>query len=113
MLEHNSYAQEKYFYKVVTDTIPINFDNVYLINRVTILPGSETITLRVKILKKGDYKITYEKGAFSLVDSLPYSIFDTLCITYQSLDISLKKEYKKRCIEVNYDERFMDTIRVA
>jgi hypothetical protein len=113
LLEHNSHAQVKYFYKVVTDTILINFDNVYLINRVTILPGSETIVLRGKILKKGDYKITYEKGAFSLADSLPYSIFDTLCITYQSMDLSLKKEYKKRSIEVKYDERFKDTIRVA
>jgi hypothetical protein len=113
LLEHNSHAQVKYFYKAVTDTILINFDNVYLINRVTILPGSETIVLRGKILKKGDYKITYEKGAFSLADSLPYSIFDTLCITYQSMDLSLKKEYKKRSIEVKYDERFKDTIRVA
>jgi hypothetical protein len=113
LLEHSSHAQVKYFYKVVTDTILINFDNVYLINRVTILPGSETIVLRGKILKKGDYKITYEKGAFSLADSLPYSIFDTLCITYQSMDLSLKKEYKKRSIEVKYDERFKDTIRVA
>ena len=88
---HNSNAQVKYYYKVATDTIPINFDNVYSINRVTILPGSETIQLRGKILNKGDYKISYEKGAFSLADSLPYSIFDTLCITYQSMDLSLKK----------------------
>jgi hypothetical protein len=110
---HNSNAQVKYYYKVVTDTIPINFDNVYSINRVTILPGSETIQLRGRILKKGDYKISYEKGAFSLADSLPYSIFDTLCITYQSMDLSLKKEYKKRSIEVKYDEKFKDTIRVA
>ncbi len=110
---HNSHAQVKYYYKVVTDTIPINFDNVYSINRVTILPGSETITLRGKILKKRDYKITYGKGAFLLADSLPYSIFDTLCITYQSMDLSLKKEYKKRSIEVKYDEKFKDTIRVA
>ena len=113
MLEHNSHAQVKYFYKVVTDTVLINFDNVYSISRVTILPGSETIVLRGKILKKGDYKITYEKGVFSLTDSLPYSIFDTLCITYQSMDLSMKKEYKKRSIEVKYDERFKDTIRVA
>jgi hypothetical protein len=113
LLEHNSNAQVKYFYKVVTDTILINFDNIYSINRVTILPGSDTIVLRGKILKKGDYKITYDKGSFSLADSLPYSIFDTLCITYQSLDLSLKKEYKKRSIEVKYDERFKDTIRVA
>jgi hypothetical protein len=113
LLEHNNYAQVKYFYNVVTDTILINFDNVYSLNRVTILPGSETIVLRGKILKKGDYRIAYEKGAFSLVDSLPYSIFDTLCITYQSMDLSMKKEYKKRSIEVKYDERFKDTIRVA
>ena len=113
LLVHNSYAQVKYYYKVVTDTIPINFDNVYLINRVTILPGSESIELRGKILKKGDYNISYEKGLFSLADSLPYSIFDTLRITYQSMDLSLKKEYKKRSLEVRYDEKFKDTIRVA
>ena len=91
LLVHNSHAQVKYYYKVVTDTILINFDNVYSIKRVTILTGSETINLRGKILKKEDYKINYEKGSFSLADSLPYSIFDTLCITYQSMDLSLKK----------------------
>jgi len=68
LFEHDSNAQVKYFYKVVTDTILINFDNIYSINRVTILPGSETIVLRGKILKKGDYKIIYDKGTFSLAD---------------------------------------------
>lgn len=113
LLVYNSHAQEKYYYKAVTDTILINFDNVYSIRRVTIMPGSETIKLRGKILKKGDYKISYEKGSFSLADSLPYSIFDTLSITYQTMDLALKKEYKNRSLEVRYDEKFKDTIRVA
>jgi hypothetical protein len=113
LLPHNSNAQVKYYYKIVTDTLLINFDNVYSIKRVTILPRSETIKLRGRILRKEDYKINYEKGAFSLADSLPYSIFDTLCITYQSMDLALRKEYKNRSIEVKYDEKFKDTIRIA
>jgi hypothetical protein len=112
-LAHNSHAQVKYYYKVVSDTIPINFDNVYSIKRVTILPGSETILLRGKILKKEDYKFNYEKGSFALADTLPYSIYDTLCVTYQSMDISLKKEYRNRSLEVRYNDKFKDTIRVA
>lgn len=112
-MSHNSYAQAKYYYKVVTDSIPINFDNNYQISHVTILPGSEIIRLRNKILIKGDYRIYYDKGYFTLADSLPYSIFDTLYITYNTIDLALKKEYKKRSLEIKYDEKFKDTIRVA
>lgn len=113
ILSHNSYAQAKFYYKVVTDSIPINFDNTYQISHVTILPGSEIISLRNKILNKGEYRIFYDKGYFTLADSLPYSIFDTLQITYNTLDLALKKEYKKRSLEIKYDEKFKDTIRVA
>ncbi len=113
ILSHNSYAQVKYYYRAVTDSIPINFDNNYQISRVTIIPGSEIIRLRSRILNKADYRIFYDKGYFTLMDSLPYSIFDTLYITYNTIDLALKKEYKKRSLEIKYDEKSKDTIRVA
>src|SRR5690606_1991895 len=49
---------------------------------------------------------------FTLSDSLPYSIFDTLIVTYRSFKLSLQKEYQKRSLVVKYDEKFGDTVSV-
>lgn len=98
----------------VTDTIPINFDNHYNLSSVSIIPFSEKIILRNKLLTRlTDYQITYSTAAFTLSDSLPYSIFDTLFVTYQTVNIGLKKEYKKRSLIVKYDEKLGDTVRVV
>lgn len=69
--------------------------------------------LRGKLLTKNDYKIFYDKAYFTLADTLAYSIFDTLFITYRSYNIPLKKEYFHRSLVVKYDDRFADTIRIA
>ena len=105
-------AQNDYNSILVTDTITINFQNRYIISQVNILPNSEIIFLKSKKLNFYDYSFKYSEGFFTLSDSLPYSIFDTLIVTYRSFKLSLKKEYKRRSLVLKYDEKFGDTISV-
>ena len=105
-------AQNDYNSVVISDTIAINFQNNYPISSVNIIPGSEMIFLKSKKLSLNDYSFTYSKAFFTLSDSLPYSIFDTLVVTYRSLKLSLQKEYMKRSLVVKYDEKFGDTVSV-
>ena len=106
-------AQSKYYLENVSDTLSINFNNNYNISAISIIPFSENITLAGKHLSKKDYKISYSKGEFSLSDSLKYSAFDTLIISYQTIRLSLKKEYKLRSLVTRYDEETKDTIKVV
>ena len=105
-------AQNDYNSVVISDTIAINFQNNYTISSVNIIPGSEMIFLKSKKLSLNDYSFTYSQSFFTLSDSLPYSIFDTLIVTYRSLKLSLQKEYMKRSLVVKYDEKFGDTVSV-
>ncbi len=96
----------------VSDTLAINFENLYELKSVSIIPFSERIELRNRILKKSEYEISYESASFRLSDSLAYSIFDTLIISYKTVRLSLKKEYKRRSLVIRYDEIYNDSIRV-
>ena len=107
-----TYAQNDYNSVLITDTIAINFYNNYSISQVNILPNSESIFLKTKKLNPTDYSFKYSEGYFSLSDSLPYSIFDTLVISYRSLKFSLKKEYSRRSLVIKYDEKLGDTVSV-
>ena len=69
--------------------------------------------LRRKLLNRNEYKFYYDKGYFQLSDSLHYSIFDTLFVTYQSYNIPLRKEYLRRTLVVKYDDKTSDTVRFA
>lgn len=106
-------AQENFYSKIVTDTIPINLENNFELSQVSIIPNSEIIKLNGKILSKNDYKISYQNSSFFLSDNLSYSLFDTLFITYKTLDIGLKKVYKRRSLIVKYDEKYRDSIKVV
>ena len=107
-------AQNQYATHTVTDTIPINFDNLYNISSVSIIPFSEKIELRNHILQRfTDYNFSYSTATFTLSDTLPYSIFDTLIVTYETIRIGLKKEYKKRSLVLKYDEKRGDTLQVV
>jgi len=108
----NAIAQNDYNSVLVTDTIAINFQNFYPISSVNIIPGSEMIYLKSKKLSSNEYTFTYSQSFFTISDSLPYSIFDTLLITYRSFKLALKKEYKRRSLVVKYDEKFGDTVSV-
>ena len=108
----NSDAQNQINKITVTDSIPINFNNNYPLSAISIVPFSEIVHLRGKILNKKDYNISYSQAFLSLSDSLPYSVYDTIIVTYQAYRISLKKEYRRRSLVVKYDDRFSDTIKV-
>ncbi|MGE5805235.1 MAG: hypothetical protein ACM34M_05545, partial [Ignavibacteria bacterium] len=98
-------AQQDYYSKIVSDTIPINFTNIYSISSLSIIPFTETLILRDSLLSRKDYDFSYENGTFTLSDSLPYSIYDTLVVTYQTFKIPLQKEYKHRSLVIKYDEK--------
>jgi hypothetical protein len=113
LVQSISSAQVKFYSKIVTDTLTINFENNYSISHVTIVPNSEIICLRNKILGKDDYNFSYKTNTFKLSDSLAYSIFDTLFVTYETLDLGLKKDYKNRSLVIRYDTKAGDTLRVS
>jgi len=108
------FPQNKYNTITVTDSIPINFENTYSVSGVAIIPFSETIILRNSVLKRfTDYQFSYSMASFTLSDTLPYSLFDTLLITYQAVNLSLQKEYKKRSLVIRYNEKYGDTVQVV
>jgi hypothetical protein len=106
------YAQTDYNSILITDTLKINFNNRYSISQVNIIPNTEQIYLKGRILRPKDYNFIFSKGYFTLSDSLPYSIYDTLIVTYRTLKLSLQKEYKRRTLTIKYDDKFGDTVRV-
>jgi hypothetical protein len=79
-----------------TEFLPVRVDNRYQIGATAIIPGSEILTIRDKILLKSDYSFNYLSNSFSLSESLAYSIFDTIRIEYEAIFTSLTREYKKR-----------------
>jgi len=97
----------------ITDTLFINLNNSYKISSLDIVPLSEKIRIDSRWLEKKDYKIDFAKGEISLSENLQYSLLDTLFITYQTVKLNIKKEYKRRRLVVRYDDKFADTIRIA
>lgn len=106
-----SLAQQKYYSTFVTDTIQINFDNHYKLSKPVIIPFTETILLKKSILSPKDYTISYKNAWFSLSDSLPYSVFDTLIVTYETIPLYLKNEYKNRILLYQFDKGSGDTVK--
>lgn len=105
-------AQEKFNTLNLTDTLLINFQNVYEIRSVSIVPLSEKISIQNRLLEYSDYNFNYMKGTFSLSDSLVYSIMDTIIVSYETLLTGLKREYKRRTLVTRYDDLMADTVRV-
>lgn len=97
----------------VTDTLLINLKNEYKVKAISILPFSEKIKVGSKILANPDYNFDYKLGKFSLSDSLEYSIFDTIFISYEMILMNLQKEYKNRSLVYKFDEKTLDTLRVV
>lgn len=98
---------------LATDTLRINFDNKYFISQVSIIPNTETIKLKERILEKDEYEFFYDDGYFKLSDTLSYSIFDTLVVTYLSYNLGLKKEYQRRSLVAKFDEQTGDTLQIV
>ncbi len=105
-------AQDNSNKKTITEKHPINLDNSYRLKESNIILNSEQIILQGFPLNKNDYSINYRTKTINLSDSLQYSLFDTLHITYASIDVPIKKEYSHRKLEVRYDDKLQDSIRV-
>ncbi|HEX2867501.1 MAG TPA: hypothetical protein VHO03_10690 [Ignavibacteriales bacterium] len=107
-----SAQQENYSTFVVTDTIQGNLENIYPFSSLSIVPFSETVKLKGRILKPAEYKVSYPKACLILSDSLHTSILDTLIVTYKSYRTTLKREYKRRTLETRIEKDSRDTLRV-
>lgn len=105
-------AQSDYNTITVTDTLLINFNNKYDLKSLSIVPFSEAVILKDKLLSTYDYTINYQRSYFSLSDSLSYSILDTLFISYKTVFLNYKKDYKRRSLVTRYDDKYADTLRV-
>lgn len=97
----------------VTDTLRINLKNVYKISQRNIIPFSERVWVGKKLIARKDYDADFSTGIFKLKPSLNYSLLDTLIITYSSIKVNLKEEYKHRSLEIRLDEKTLDTLRFA
>ncbi len=106
------FSQTEYNKIAINDTLKINFKNVYYLSGINIIPFTENVYLKNKKLNPSDYSISFEKCTIRLSDSLAYSIFDTLIISYKSYYLGLKKEYKNRSLISKFDVNYPDSIRV-
>lgn len=96
---------------VKRDTLLFNPYNTYQLSSFNIIPGSETIVLRERLLGEGEYSVNYSKMSFSLHDTVRISIYDTLFVSYSSLIFTLKPLYYKRQLETRYDDKLKDTVQ--
>ncbi|MFH2032605.1 MAG: hypothetical protein ABIJ40_18560 [Bacteroidota bacterium] len=97
----------------VSDTVKINLQNKYKLSAVSILPFSEKVLYREKVLSNEDYRMDYRNLEFSLTDESAFMLFDTLIIEYESYLLPFKKEYKLRTLNYVYDEKISDSLRVS
>jgi hypothetical protein len=86
-------AQSSRQFEIKKDTLLINLKNKYELNTTSIIPGSEILSLRGRMVQPHDYTFDYTASSFSLSDSLPYSILDTIVVTYRSFRINFKNDY--------------------
>lgn len=95
------------------DTFAINFSNLYELSAISIVPTSEVIYIGPKRLNYSEYKINFANNILSLSDSLTYSIFDTLIVSYRAVRLNLKKSYQHRNLVKIYDDVFQDSIGIV
>ena len=96
-----------------TDTFRVNFENLYELSSISIIPTSETVVLGNKVIHRNNYSLDLESNILSLSDTLIYSIFDTIYVSYSAYNLSLKKKYQNRFLVRKYDDRFQDTISIV
>jgi hypothetical protein len=104
------YGQQNYYAVTASDTFLVRLDNKYILSKISIIPFSESVHLNGKPVSAANYKIQYSASVLSLSDTLPYSIYDTIVVTYQTVRLSLRREYKNRTLYVKFDEKTGDTV---
>ena len=105
------HAQTGQQFEIRKDTILINLKNKYELNTTSILPGSEILSIRGRIVQPQYYNFDYTISTFTLADSLPYSILDTIIVTYRSLRISFKNEYLLKVLAPLPSKSMADTLK--
>ncbi|MBK7106591.1 MAG: hypothetical protein IPH62_15060 [Ignavibacteriae bacterium] len=88
------------------DTFKINFENIYELSSVHVIPFSEKVKINNRLLNPTQYTFNVLNNSISLSDTLTYSIFDTLFIEYNSIDLKLKKHYKNRTLVKYFDSNY-------
>lgn len=106
-------AQQKYYSVIVVDTLHVNFENLYHVSNPAVIPFTETVRLNNRLLKRQDYKFNYETATFKLSETLHYSVFDTLIVAYQAVNLGLHSEYKKRSLAYKFDIKSGDTLKTV
>lgn len=96
-----------------TDTFKVNLHNSYKINSLSIIPFSEKIYINKNLLQNENYLFNYESGSFSFSEKFKINLTDTIVVVYNSVKISLKKDYRRRKLFVDYSETENDSIRVS
>ncbi|OGU54280.1 MAG: hypothetical protein A2V66_11105 [Ignavibacteria bacterium RBG_13_36_8] len=112
LLSCSIYAQEDFNTLTVTDTLLINFSNHYKLKALSILPFSESVLFKGSKLKNDEYRLDYKHVYIRLTDPSLFSFGDSLFVTYETILIDLKKEYKRRNLVVKYDDLHLDTTKV-
>lgn len=97
----------------VSDTFKVDLKNQYKISSINIIPFSEKVSLSHKILERNYYSIDYKTGKFSLKQDLKFFLRDTIIIEYKSIQFNLKKEYQKRSLVIQLDEKNFDTLKIS
>jgi len=103
-------AQANYYTRTVTDTFLVRLDNKYNLSQISIIPFSEKVFIHGKYIPASGYKISYSSSSLNISDTIPYSIYDTILVSYQATRLTLKPEYKNRILYVKFDEKTGDTI---
>ncbi len=106
-------AQNSPLSVLVTDTLFINIDNSYRILSLNIIPHSDIIRISSHKLNSSDYNIDYSKGQFSFKENVKYSLRDSVFISYLTIKLNLRKEYRRRSLVFKLDDKSADTIRIA
>lgn len=113
MLSALLFAQDYPNTTVVRDTFRVNLQNEYFISSVSIIPGTEIVKLNQNILMSDQYQLKYEEGKITLNESVKPVLIDTLFVQYHAFKLSLQKEFQRRSLIIQYDDRYKDSIRVA
>lgn len=107
------YSQTGTLTEVKQDTFHIDLRNVYPLTGISLIPGSEIVRLHGRVLSRPDYSINPQTLVLALSDSLPYSLFDTLFVSYRSLKLDLHKEYQFRKLVRSADPTLRDSALVS
>ena len=106
-------GQSTEFAVEITDTFRINFNNLYELSALNVIPTSEKVKIGDRILVAEQYILDLKENSISIADTLEYSIFDTLFVSYNSFPLDLRKDYSNRSLVQIFDENINDSVSLV